>query len=151
MKNTRKLIALILGAMMLLGMLAGCGKTESKPTENNAPTVSQEPILSGMLVLNANAAFKISYDQNGMVMELEAANEDGDAIVADILEGFADRSAVVVERDRRAAINRAVGGAGPGDIVLVAGKGHEPYQEINGVRHPFDDADVAGAALEGRA
>ena len=77
--------------------------------------------------------------------------EDGDAIVADILEGFADRSAVVVERDRRAAINRAVGGAGPGDIVLVAGKGHEPYQEINGVRHPFDDADVAGAALEGRA
>ena len=77
--------------------------------------------------------------------------EDGDAIVADILQGFADRSIVVVERDRRAAINRAVGEAGPGDIVLVAGKGHEPYQEVDGVRHPFDDAEVARAALEGRA
>jgi len=74
--------------------------------------------------------------------------EDGDAIVADILEGFAVGSNVRVERDRRAAIRRAVGGAGPGDIVLVAGKGHEPYQEIDGVRHPFDDADVARGALE---
>src|SRR5690606_7580305 len=77
--------------------------------------------------------------------------EDGDVIVADILEGFADRSRVTVERDRRAAIHRAVGEAGPGDIVLVAGKGHEPYQEIDGVRHPFDDAEVARAALEVRA
>lgn len=77
--------------------------------------------------------------------------EDGDAIVADILEGFLDRSGVVVERDRRAAIQRAVGEAGPGDIVLIAGKGHEPYQEIDGVRHPFDDAEVARAALEDQA
>ena len=76
--------------------------------------------------------------------------EDGDAIVADILAGFADRSRVSVERDRRAAISRAVGEAGPGDIVLVAGKGHEPYQEINGTRHPFDDAEQARAALEER-
>jgi len=57
---------------------------------------------------------------------------------------------VSVERDRRAAISRAVGEAGPGDIVLVAGKGHEPYQEINGTRHPFDDAEQARAALEER-
>ena len=76
--------------------------------------------------------------------------EDGDAIVADILAGFPDRSRVSVERDRRAAISRAVGEAGPGDIVLVAGKGHEPYQEINGTRHPFDDAEQARAALEER-
>ena len=76
--------------------------------------------------------------------------EDGDAIVADILAGFPDRSRVRVERDRRAAISRAVGEAGPGDIVLVAGKGHEPYQEINGTRHPFDDAEQARAALEER-
>ncbi len=76
--------------------------------------------------------------------------EDGDAIVADILAGLADRSRVRVERDRRAAIRRAVGEAGPGDIVLVAGKGHEPYQEINGTRHPFDDAEQARAALEER-
>ncbi|MEN1944733.1 UDP-N-acetylmuramoyl-L-alanyl-D-glutamate--2,6-diaminopimelate ligase [Luteimonas sp. MJ293] len=76
--------------------------------------------------------------------------EDGDAIVADILEGFADRSTVTVRRDRRAAIEHAVGTAAAGDIVLVAGKGHEPYQEIDRVRHPFDDAKVAQAVLEGR-
>ena len=77
--------------------------------------------------------------------------EDGDAIVADILLGFADASAVTVERDRAAAIARAIGMAGPGDTVLIAGKGHEPYQEVRGVKHPFDDRVVAAHALEGRA
>ena len=77
--------------------------------------------------------------------------EDGDAIVADIMAGFRDASRVTVERDRAAAIARAIGTAGPGDIVLVAGKGHEPYQEVDGVRHPFDDRDVAQRALGGRA
>jgi UDP-N-acetylmuramyl-tripeptide synthetase len=77
--------------------------------------------------------------------------EDGETIVADILAGFARAEAVVVERDRARAIARAIAEAGPQDIVLVAGKGHEPYQEINGVRHPFDDTLVARAALEGRA
>ena len=76
--------------------------------------------------------------------------EDGDAIVADILEGFRDPQRAVVLRDRRAAIEYAIGEAGPDDIVLVAGKGHEPYQEIHGVRHPFDDTLIAQAALEGR-
>lgn len=78
-------------------------------------------------------------------------SEDGDAIVADIVAGFAAPQAVVVERDRAAAIARAIGNAGPDDIVLVAGKGHEPYQEVAGVRHPFDDTVVARRALEGRA
>jgi UDP-N-acetylmuramoyl-L-alanyl-D-glutamate--2,6-diaminopimelate ligase len=74
--------------------------------------------------------------------------EDGDAIVAGILSGFADPGAVAVSRDRRAAIARAIGEARADDIVLVAGKGHEPYQEIDGVRHPFDDTAVAREALE---
>ncbi len=77
--------------------------------------------------------------------------EDGDAIVADIMPGFADPSKVVVERDRRRAIERAIGAAAPGDIVLVAGKGHETYQEVAGVKHPFDDREVAAAALAARA
>jgi UDP-N-acetylmuramoyl-L-alanyl-D-glutamate--2,6-diaminopimelate ligase len=41
--------------------------------------------------------------------------------------------------------------AGPGDIVLVAGKGHEPYQEIAGIKHPFDDTEVASRALQARS
>ncbi|KAA2284947.1 UDP-N-acetylmuramoyl-L-alanyl-D-glutamate--2,6-diaminopimelate ligase [Arenimonas fontis] len=77
--------------------------------------------------------------------------EDGDAIVADILAGFTRPAAVRVQRDRARAIREAVAAATPGDVVLVAGKGHEPYQEIGGVRHPFDDLQVARAALEGRA
>ncbi|WP_425489111.1 UDP-N-acetylmuramoyl-L-alanyl-D-glutamate--2,6-diaminopimelate ligase [Arenimonas soli] len=77
--------------------------------------------------------------------------EDGDAIVAGILAGFTRRDAVQVERDRRAAIALALADAAAGDIVLVAGKGHEPYQEVAGVRHAFDDLQVAGELLEAQA
>jgi len=76
--------------------------------------------------------------------------ENGDAIVAGILEGFESRERVTVQRDRAAAIRTAIAQAGPDDIVLVAGKGHEPYQEVDGVQHPFDDTEIARAALETR-
>src|SRR5580765_3059423 len=49
--------------------------------------------------------------------------------------------------DRQAAIERAVQDARPGDLVLIAGKGHEKYQEIGGRVLPFDDVDVATSAL----
>jgi UDP-N-acetylmuramyl tripeptide synthase len=52
--------------------------------------------------------------------------------------------------DRRAAIRAAIDAASPEDIVLIAGKGHESYQEIDGVRHPFDDRFEAHAALIAR-
>ena len=74
--------------------------------------------------------------------------EDGDAIVADILAGFERADATIVVRDRAQAIARAIGEAGAHDIVLVAGKGHEPYQEIAGVKHAFDDSVVAREQLE---
>ncbi len=73
--------------------------------------------------------------------------EDGDAIVAEIVAGFREPAAAIVERDRRRAIERAIGAASAGDIVLVAGKGHETYQEVAGVKHPFDDGAVAREAL----
>ncbi len=57
------------------------------------------------------------------------------------------RQRTTVEPDRAAAIREAVRRAQPGDIILVAGKGHEPYQEIRGVRHPFDDRQILAAAL----
>ena len=56
-----------------------------------------------------------------------------------------------VLRDRRAAIARAIGDATADDIVLVAGKGHETYQEVAGVKHAFDDMAVARELLEARA
>jgi UDP-N-acetylmuramoyl-L-alanyl-D-glutamate--2,6-diaminopimelate ligase len=77
--------------------------------------------------------------------------EDGDVIVAAIVAGLAQPDRVTIERDRRKAISLALGVARAGDIVLIAGKGHEPYQEIAGVRHPFDDLAVARDALGSRA
>jgi UDP-N-acetylmuramoyl-L-alanyl-D-glutamate--2,6-diaminopimelate ligase len=50
-----------------------------------------------------------------------------------------DRKKVQVIPDRKEAIARAVTMAKPKDIILVAGKGHETYQEIKGIKHPFDD------------
>jgi len=76
--------------------------------------------------------------------------EPGQAIVDEILAGFDVPAAAQVERDRARAIERAVGMASAQDIVLVAGKGHEPYQDVAGVRHPFDDTEVARAALARR-
>ena len=50
--------------------------------------------------------------------------------------------------DRREAIRTAVALAAPGDIILIAGKGHEPYQEINGIRHHFDDRQQVAEAFD---
>jgi UDP-N-acetylmuramoyl-L-alanyl-D-glutamate--2,6-diaminopimelate ligase len=77
--------------------------------------------------------------------------EDGDAIVADILKGFSRPEVALVQRDRAAAIARAIGTASASDIVLIAGKGHEAWQDIAGVQHPFDDTEVARTALGRRA
>lgn len=74
--------------------------------------------------------------------------EDPAAIRAAILAGTTRGGAEVLEiGDRRQAIAEAVGRARPGDIVLVAGKGHETGQEVAGTVHPFDDRDVVREAL----
>ncbi|PZQ16364.1 MAG: UDP-N-acetylmuramoyl-L-alanyl-D-glutamate--2,6-diaminopimelate ligase [Rhodanobacter denitrificans] len=96
------------------------------------------------------AAIAESLADRVVVTDDNPRGEDGDAIVADILAGFVAPGRVTVQRDRARAIAEAVRGARAGDVVLIAGKGHEPYQEIGGVRHPFDDRHVARAALEAR-
>lgn len=77
--------------------------------------------------------------------------EDGDAIVAQIVAGMTQAKRYGVQRDRAAAIDEAVAMAGPDDVVLIAGKGHETYQDGAQGRRPFDDMAVARAALERRA
>ena len=74
--------------------------------------------------------------------------EDPQAIIDDILAGLQRVPAVEIDRGR--AIAAAVADADKRDVILLAGKGHEPYQEIAGVRHAFSDLDAAKSALAGR-
>ena len=73
--------------------------------------------------------------------------EAPEKIIDDIVGGM---RVALVEPDRAAAIARAIGEADEADVVLIAGKGHERYQEIAGVRHPFSDTEQARAALIAR-
>jgi len=78
--------------------------------------------------------------------------EDARRIISEIVAGIRrGSSGLVVDANRRSAIARAVKEARRGDVVLVAGKGHENYQEIRGKRHRFSDAAVARRALAQRA
>ena len=98
--------------------------------------------------------------QMGMISETHATNvyltsdnprsEDQMVIINDILAGIHDTEPVYVNPDRREAIFHAVTTANQDDVVLIAGKGCEPYQEISGTLHPFLDSDVGREALEAR-
>ena len=79
-------------------------------------------------------------------------SEDPRVIRDQVLAGLSEearRKAWAIS-GRGAAIRQTLRAAGPEDVVLVAGKGHETYQEIAGVRHPFDDREVARQALRAR-
>jgi UDP-N-acetylmuramoyl-L-alanyl-D-glutamate--2,6-diaminopimelate ligase len=72
-------------------------------------------------------------------------SEEPLAIIEDILQGTG--TGVEIDPDRRSAINRVIELAEPGDVVVIAGKGHEQGQEIAGETLPFDDREVAREAL----
>lgn len=69
--------------------------------------------------------------------------ESIEQIFADVLSQTNDGEAFSFEPDRRMAIQQAILSAGPNDVVLIAGKGHESYQDIKGVKHHFDDKEEA--------
>ena len=75
-------------------------------------------------------------------------SEDGDTIVAQIVAGMPTAPAPLVRRDRATAIEQALRQARPGDVVLIAGKGHETYQDSATGKHPFDDLAIAHALLQ---
>ncbi len=77
-------------------------------------------------------------------------DENPDAILAQILAGVAGHDEIDVIEDRREAIHRAVRDAAPGDVVLLAGKGHEDHQETAGTQRPFSDVTEAQVALAAR-
>ena len=74
-------------------------------------------------------------------------DEVPDSILAQILAGVTGHDEIDVIEDRRSAINHAVRDAAAGDVVLLAGKGHEDYQEVMGEKRPFSDIEEARVAL----
>ncbi len=77
-------------------------------------------------------------------------SEDPMAIIAQIMPGLAPHANVQQQADRATAIDTAVMAAAPADVILVAGKGHEDYQEVAGQRRPFSDLEQASSALARR-
>jgi UDP-N-acetylmuramoyl-L-alanyl-D-glutamate--2,6-diaminopimelate ligase len=83
---------------------------------------------------------------------LTSDNPRGEApqSILDAIEAGLDAAPALREVDRARAIALTLGSAADADVVLIAGKGHEPYQEIAGTRHPFVDAEHAARALARR-
>ena len=77
-------------------------------------------------------------------------NEDGDDIVQHILSGMSNPEKAIIERNRKKAIAYAIANAEPGDVVVIAGKGHETYQDVGGSRLIFSDANQVRLALQAR-
>jgi UDP-N-acetylmuramoyl-L-alanyl-D-glutamate--2,6-diaminopimelate ligase len=97
------------------------------------------------------AAIAETHADTVIVTDDNPRTENGDTIVVDIVAGFVHPGEIIIRRDRAAAIGEAIRTADVNDVVLIAGKGHEPYQEIDGVQYPFDDTAFARAALGARA
>jgi UDP-N-acetylmuramoyl-L-alanyl-D-glutamate--2,6-diaminopimelate ligase len=132
-----------------------------KPDALEAALTTLRPLTAGRVIIVLGAGGDRDLGKRPIMGEIAARladvfvvtddnprTEDPAVIRAAVLEGTADAEAEVVEiGDRRDAIHEAVRRARPGDIVLVAGKGHETGQEIAGVVHPFDDRSVVLDAL----
>jgi UDP-N-acetylmuramoyl-L-alanyl-D-glutamate--2,6-diaminopimelate ligase len=113
----------------------GCGGNRDR---------AKRPVMGGVAVQGSDMAFLTSDNPR---------DEDPDAIIDEVLAGVPgarQNPRLVVEADRHSAIRRALDAAAPGDIVVIAGKGHETYQEVAGRRLPFDDAAEARSALSAR-
>lgn len=132
-----------------------------KPDAVEAVLQTLRPVTRGRLVIVLGAGGDRDRGKRPVMGEIAARladrvivtddnprSEDPAAIRAEVLAGTADGRAEILEvADRRTAIAEAITGAGPGDVVVVAGKGHETGQEIAGVLHPFDDREVVREML----
>ncbi len=98
------------------------------------------------------AAVSQRHADNIVITSDNPRTEDPQRIADDILTGFEDgkRRRITVELDRARAIELALAKAGPGDVVLIAGKGHEDYQIVGRERNHFDDVEAVHACLSAR-
>jgi UDP-N-acetylmuramoyl-L-alanyl-D-glutamate--2,6-diaminopimelate ligase len=112
--------------------VVGCGGNRDKTKRPIMASIASE--LSDKVILTSD----------------NPRNEDPDAILREMEVGVTAENykKVLAITDRKQAIKTACQLAQPNDIVLIAGKGHETYQEINGVRHDFDDMKIVKEILE---
>ncbi|MDP1693497.1 MAG: UDP-N-acetylmuramoyl-L-alanyl-D-glutamate--2,6-diaminopimelate ligase [Burkholderiaceae bacterium] len=103
---------------------------------------TKRPLMGAIAAHEADQAIVTSDNPRG---------EAPAAILADIVAGIARRGPVQTVEDRRAAIAQGIAAADARDVILIAGKGHEDYQEIAGIKYPFSDVAEAQAALARRA
>ncbi|MBS0609228.1 MAG: UDP-N-acetylmuramoyl-L-alanyl-D-glutamate--2,6-diaminopimelate ligase, partial [Proteobacteria bacterium] len=99
---------------------------------------SKRPLMGAVAQREADRVIVTSDNPRG---------EEPRAIIHQILQGMIASTHVCAEQDRAAAICQAVADADPADVVLIAGKGHEDYQETAGRRQPFSDMAQAQDAL----
>jgi UDP-N-acetylmuramyl-tripeptide synthetase len=99
---------------------------------------SKRPLMAAVAEKNADRV---------VVTSDNPRSEKPQAIISQMLLGLSHAGSVEVQADRALAIGETVAAAAPQDVILLAGKGHEDYQEIAGVKHPFSDQAHARAAL----
>lgn len=114
-----------------LFVVVGCGGDRDR---------SKRPVMAKIATTMADMAILTSDNPR---------TEDPEQILREMEEGVAQerRQNTLTITDRRQAIRTAITMAENQDIILIAGKGHEKYQEINGIKHPFDDKDIVRKAL----
>jgi UDP-N-acetylmuramoyl-L-alanyl-D-glutamate--2,6-diaminopimelate ligase len=120
-----------------LHVLFGCGGDRDR---------SKRPLMAGAVARVADVLWHTSDNTRC---------EDPGRILDDAAEGIPadlrrDPSRYHREADRALAVVQAIADCRPGDLLLLAGKGHEPYQDVNGVKHPYSDRAAVEAALRGQ-
>lgn len=126
----KKFLAVLMSAILLLAILAGCGNETPDTTEGTNPVAT--PIAAGMLVLNANGTVNISYDADGLVLDIEGADDNGSILVgeytdflgkscSEVICDLIGNSIVLGHMDQDVLcvmIKQAVGSALPGSTFL---------------------------------
>ena len=89
----------------------------------------------------------VGYADHVVITSDNPRSEDPKKIIEDIISGIPESDNYTVKSDRKDAIKYALSIAKKDDAVILAGKGHEPYQEIKGVKYPFDEREIVIGSL----
>jgi len=129
--NVLRTLKEVLGAKDHIICVVGCGGNRDK---------EKRPVMAEIAVKNSDRIIFTSDNPR---------NEDPEVILDDIMSGVGPSYKRKVTRiaNREEAIKKACEMAKPGDVILVAGKGHESYQEVMGVRYPFNDKEIVARFL----